>query len=127
MSDTTSTPLDTERYINLETFKRDGSGVKTPVWAAPLEGHLVVFTAGDSFKVKRLRRNSKCRAAACDMRGKLKGPWHDGEARIVEDPAQMERAHKALLAKYGWQLRLTDFFSALAGRKNKRAFLEISL
>src|ERR1700729_2183968 len=48
-------PFAAERYISLETFKRDGGGVKTPVWAAPLDGALVVFSAGDSFKVKRLR------------------------------------------------------------------------
>ena len=28
------TSLGYERYINLETFKRDGQGVKTPVWCA---------------------------------------------------------------------------------------------
>jgi len=127
MGESKGTPLDAERYINLETFKRDGNGVKTPVWAAPLDGRLVIFTAGESFKVKRLRRDKRCRAAACDMRGKVKGPWLDGEARIVEDPAHMARAHAALVAKYGWQLRITDFFATLFGRKQKRAFLEVSL
>jgi PPOX class probable F420-dependent enzyme len=119
--------LDGERYISLETFKRDGVGVRTPVWAAPLDGRLVVFTAGDSFKVKRLRRNPKIRAAACDARGKVKGSWLDGEARILEDADHIARAHAALIAKYGWQARILDFFSALSGRKKSRAFLEIKL
>ena len=52
------TPLDKERFISLETFKKNGDGVKTPVWSAPLDGKLVVFTAGGSYKVKRLRNNS---------------------------------------------------------------------
>lgn len=122
-----ATPLDDERYINLETFKKDGNGVKTPVWTAPLDGKLVIFTAGDSFKVKRLRRNPKCRAAACDMRGNVRGPWYDGTGRIVEDAAEQQRIHAALRKKYGWQMALGDFLATIAGRKNKRAYLEVTL
>ena len=81
-SDTQGTPLDAERYINLETFRKDGTGVKTPVWAAALDGRLVVFTDGTSYKVKRLRANPAIKAAACDVRGNVRGAWHDGTARI---------------------------------------------
>jgi PPOX class probable F420-dependent enzyme len=122
-----STPLDDEKYINLETFKKDGNGVKTPVWCAPLDGRLVIFTAGDSFKVKRVRRNPACRVAACGARGGVKGPWYDGECHIVDDAAQKERAHDALRKKYGWQMWIGDTLSRLSGRLNKRAFLEVAL
>src|SRR5271165_3970515 len=70
-----ATPLDSARYINLMSFKRDGAGVETPVWAAPLDGKLVVFTNRDSYKVKRIGRNPKVRVARCNARGKLLGPW----------------------------------------------------
>ena len=123
----TSTPLDNEKYVSLETFKKDGNGVKTPVWVAPLDGKLVIFSAGDSFKIKRVRRNPKARAAACDVRGRLRGPWHEGTCRVVEDAATQERIHAALRQKYGWQMALGDFFATLSGRKNKRAFLELTL
>ena len=124
-----ATPLDSERYISLETFRKDGSGVKTPVWAAPLDGKLVVFTDGTSFKVKRLRNNPKVRVAGCDVRGQtIKTEWHDGQARIVEgDTSYIERAHRALRDKYGWQLRMLDFFSRLGGRIGRRAYLELSI
>ena len=121
------TPLDNERYISLETFKKDGGGVKTPVWAAPLDGKLVIFTDGTSFKVKRLRRNSKARAAACNARGAVKGEFYDGTCVIVEDPAKQERAHAALRKKYGWQMAILDFFSGLSGRKKRRAILELTI
>lgn len=127
MADDKGTPLDNERYISLETFKKDGNGVKTPVWAAPLDGRLVIFTAGDSFKVKRLRRNDKARAAACDMRGNVRGEWHDGTCRIVEDEATQKRIHAALRKKYGWQMAIGDFFATITGRRNKRAYLELTL
>jgi len=120
-------PLADEQYINLETFKRDGNGVKTPVWAAPLDGKLVVMSAGDAFKVKRLRRDPRVRAAACDVRGNVRGPWLDGTGRVLDDPDHVRRAHGALRAKYGWVMAMTDFFAGVTGRKSKRAYLELTL
>jgi PPOX class probable F420-dependent enzyme len=122
-----ATELDDARYINLLSYKRDGGGVETPVWTAPLDGKLVVFTAGESFKVKRISRNAKVRVARCDARGKLLGPWIDGNCVIVNDPAQQERMMAAINAKYGFQARVLNFFSTLAGRAKKRAFLEIAI
>jgi PPOX class probable F420-dependent enzyme len=122
-----STSVADERYINLESFKRDGDGVQTPVWCAPLDGKIVVFSAGSAYKVKRVGRNPRVRVAACDVRGKLRGPWHEGSCVIVQDPAQQQRAYAALRTKYGWMMKITDFFSGLAGKKSQRAVLEITL
>jgi PPOX class probable F420-dependent enzyme len=121
------TPLDQERYISLETFKMDGTGVKTPVWVVPLDGKLGMFTRADSYKVKRLRRNPKARAAACDVRGRVRGAFYEGTCRIVEDAETQARIHKALRQKYGWQMALGDFLATVSGRKNKRAWLELAL
>jgi PPOX class probable F420-dependent enzyme len=118
--------LASESYVNLETFKKDGSGVKTPVWAAELDGKLVVVSDGTSFKVKRIRNNPKIRLAACDVRGNVRGPWIDGEARIIEDAGQIARAHEALKKKYGWQVWLLDMGARISGRVKRRAFLELS-
>src|SRR5690606_2564133 len=115
--------LESARYLNLKSFKKDGQGVDTPVWCAPLDEKLVVFTAADSFKVKRIRRNPQVRVAKCDVRGKLLGPWHEGTCEIVDDPAQQQRAYQALQRKYGLQMKVLDLFSSLAGRKDKRAVL----
>ena len=122
-----STPLDHERFVNLETFRKDGSGVKTPVWAAPLDGRIVIFTAADSYKVKRLRNNPKVRVAACDGRGRVHGPWLDGEARIVGDADTARRILGALRRKYGWQMAGANFFAKLFGRFEGRAYLEVTL
>jgi PPOX class probable F420-dependent enzyme len=120
-------PLASERYINLETFKRDGNGVKTPVWTAPLDGKLVVMSAGDAFKVKRLRRDPRARVAACDIRGNVRGPWLEATGRILEGADDVRRAHAALRAKYTWQIAVGDFFARLFGRIHKRAYLEIAV
>jgi PPOX class probable F420-dependent enzyme len=113
-------------YINLETFRRDGIGVKTPVWCAPLDSALVVFTDGTSFKVKRLRRSTEARVAACDVRGGVRGEWYPAQCRIVDSPEYERRAYAALRAKYGIQMRLIDLFSRLAGRIGRRKILEIT-
>ncbi len=122
-----STELDDARYISLLSYKRDGGGVQTPVWVAPLDGKLVVFTNRDSYKVKRIRRNPAVRVARCDARGELLGSWLDATCAIVEDAAQQRRVMDALRRKYGWQLRVLNLFARIAGRDKKRAYLEVSL
>ncbi len=119
--------LTDERYLNLATFRRTGAAVETPVWFAALDGKLYVFSAADAGKVKRLRNSPRARVAACDLRGRLRGDWLDASARIVTDSATIERALAALHAKYGFQMRLADFFSRLTGRIDRRAWLEIEL
>jgi uncharacterized protein len=117
--------LDQHRYLSLATFRRSGAEVRTPVWFAAAAGKLYVFSAGESGKVKRLRNSPRTRIAPCDMRGKLLGPWSDAMARVVTDPALIERAHSTLRTKYGWQMALTDLFSGLTGRARRRAWIEI--
>ncbi len=122
-----TTELDDSRYINLMSFKRDGGGVETPVWVAPLDGKLVIFTGGDSYKVKRIRRNPRVRVARCTGRGKLLGPWLEGTCSIVEDPQRQQSIMRALTQKYGWQMHLLNFFAKIGGRVEKRAYLEVTL
>jgi PPOX class probable F420-dependent enzyme len=120
-------PLADQPYISLETYKRDGTGVKTPVWCAPLDDTIVIFTEGKSFKVKRLRRNTRVRVAACDVRGTLQGDWSEGAAEIVESAEEEKRAYAALHRKYGWQMKTLDFFSTLACKIGKRKVLRVRL
>jgi PPOX class probable F420-dependent enzyme len=119
--------FDREPYLNLATFRRGGAAVETPVWFAEHAGRLYVFSEGDAGKVKRLRANPEIRVAACGVRGRVKGPWHPGRGRRIQDPAAIEAAYRALRRKYGLQMRLADFFSRLAGRYAKRAILELEI
>jgi PPOX class probable F420-dependent enzyme len=120
-------PLDQAKFISLRSFKRDGSPVDTPVWCAPCDGALVIFTLRESYKVKRIGRDPKVQVAICDVRGKLLGPWHAGICRAVADVQHEQRAYEALTRKYGWQMRVGDFFSALTRRKRRRIVMEITL
>jgi PPOX class probable F420-dependent enzyme len=122
-----STPLDNEQYVNLETFRKDGSGVKTPVWVAALDGKLVIGTSGKSYKVKRVRNNARVRVAACNASGsQIRGPWYEGKARILEAP-ESARSEDAITAKYGLLRRVLTFFAKLSGRNNDRVIIEVTL
>ena len=119
--------LDDARYLNLATFRRSGKSVETPIWFAESGGALYAFSAGDAGKVKRLRNSPRARVAACDARGGLRSEWLDATARIVDDPALVEKAYAALRTKYGWLMRAADALSRLSGRYARRAVLEIRL
>jgi PPOX class probable F420-dependent enzyme len=123
----TSTPFDDAQYISLRSYKRDGGEVDTPVWCAPLDGTLVLFTLRESFKVKRVARNPRVQVARCDVRGKLLGEWRDGTCAAVTDRAREKDAYAALTRKYGMMMRIGDTFSALLGRKKRRVVLQVTL
>jgi hypothetical protein len=56
------------------------------------------------------------------MRGKLKGDWVDGQARIL-DGADVDHANSLLDQKYGIMKRFGNLTSKLLGRK--RTFMSI--
>lgn len=118
--------LHNEKYISLETFKKDGNGVKTPVWVVDFDGKLYVFTDGSSYKVKRVGRNPKARVAACDMRGGVKGPWFDATARLVEDAETQRKTYEALGKKYGLMFSLLTVGAKLSGSFKRRRVIEVA-
>ena len=119
--------MNEHRYASLATRRRSGAVVRTPVWFAEAGGRIYVFTAGESGKVKRVRHTPSVQLAPCDAHGAIRGAWRDGTARLLHDRAAAGAAHAALLAKYGWQMRVLDLFSWLTGRIGRRAWIEITL
>lgn len=119
--------FDREPYLSLATKRRDGRMVRTPVWFAASGGRLYVFSEAKAGKVKRLRNFPELEVAACDVRGKVHGPFVPGRGRRVEDSATLLAANAALARKYGWKMAVANFFSRLTGRIDKRAMLEIEL
>ena len=114
------------RYASLRTFRRDGSTAETPVWIAALDRSVVLFTEGTSWKVKRVRRDSRCAIAVSNAFGTVSGPWVPSSARIIDDPDRERRAYEALRAKYGWQMRAVDLVSWIGRRIGRRVVLEVT-
>jgi PPOX class probable F420-dependent enzyme len=84
----------------LVTYRRDGTPVPTPVWAAEADGHLYVRSERDAGKVKRLRRDSRMLVAPCTVRGRPLGAPFEARARMLE-AAQEPLAEQALARRYG--------------------------
>jgi PPOX class probable F420-dependent enzyme len=114
-------------YVSLATFRRNGRAVETPIWIAAAQGKLYAFSEASAGKVKRLRNDPRVRLAPCGVRGRILGAWVDGSARVVSESDIEARAYAALRRKYGWQMRLLDLGSRLAGRIDDRAVLEIEV
>lgn len=116
-------------YLSFSTRKKSGNWVDTPVWFAPHPdkhpGSYFVFSAGGAGKVKRLRNFSECRVAACTATGKLTGPWRDMQAFVLDSPEDEATALAALRDKYGWQMKIGDFFSQVTGKMARRAYIRI--
>lgn len=120
------TTLANERYMNLETFKKNGEGVKTPVWLVTLGEAVYVFTDGTSFKVKRLRRDPRARIAGCNASGKaIHTAWFDAKGTILTPGAEQDAAYAALRKKYGFQMWLLDVGSKIGGRFGRRAMIRL--
>ncbi len=105
-----------QKYLNLESFRKNGQAVRTPLWFAEGDGVLYFYTVAHSYKVKRLRNNPHVRIAPCDVRGKLKGDWIEATARLLDD-TEARRADELLNRKYGWQKRTLNLLAKLRGHK----------
>jgi PPOX class probable F420-dependent enzyme len=120
------TPADS-RYLALITYRRDGRGVTTPVWAVGLRGRFYVVTAETTGKAKRVRATGRVRYAPCNASGRrILGDWHAGTARIVQDVSRRDEALAALKRKYGWQLSLAFLVYRLRGSYRRRVILELT-
>ena len=113
-----------EKYLSVETFRKNGAGVATPVWFAENDGILYIYSLANAGKVKRIRNNPRVRVIPCDMRGKTKGEWVEGRARIL-DAAGAERAHKLLDQKYGLVKKIGGLFSKLMQRERTTIAIEL--
>ncbi len=62
-----------QRVISLETYKKNGDAVQTPVWVVGDVRTIYVRTDSNTWKVKRIRNNPNVRITPSNMRGQLLG------------------------------------------------------
>jgi hypothetical protein len=104
------------KYLNLESYRRSGAAVRTPLWFAEEEGVLYVYSVDDSGKVKRIRKDARVRVVPSDIRGNPKGEWVEARAQIL-DAEGAAHGHQLLRRKY-WLKRPMDFFARLGKRRH---------
>jgi PPOX class probable F420-dependent enzyme len=91
------------KYLSITSYRRDGTGVATPVWFVEESGRLLVMTAADSGKVKRIRRNAFVTAAPCSARGRLRAEAIPAHA-VIQSPSEVGRVKRLLARKYRFDL-----------------------
>ena len=105
-----------QKYINLETYGKDQTPVKTPVWFIIENDQIHITTKETTGKVKRLRNNSNARIAICSMRGDVKSDWIDVKAKKIVDEYNVEKIVKLRKKKYGFSARLISIVTSQKGK-----------
>ena len=109
--------LGDEPFVDLVSFRSDGTAAHTPVWVSGDGERLFVSTFGDSWKIRRMRTNPLVAVAACDGPGNLlAGECYVAGRAEVLDRSEFRPGVRAHRAKYGghfslmwparWPLRL---------------------
>ncbi len=107
--------FDDAKYINLDTYKKTGKSVTTPVWFVIEDDVFFVLTREGTGKVKRLRHNSNVRISPCGFRGQSKGKWVNGIASF-KDPDKYPQIINLRNKKYGIQAKLASLFTRGKGK-----------
>ena len=113
--------IQSEKYISVETYRKNGEAVKTPVWFTIKNNQIFVVTRDQTGKVKRLKNNTQVKIATCTIKGEIKGKWVSGIAEILDDEKTKE-AVKRRDKKYGFFSKMARFLT-----KNKGELLAFSI
>ncbi len=108
-------PLNTftnHKYLVIESYRKNGAAVRTPVWFVEEDGVLYVWTLADSGKAKRIRRDGRIRIAPCTASGAPLGEWIEAHATADASPAALAHVQALMRRKYG----LAFLFFRLLGR-----------
>ena len=103
-----------QKYINLETYKKDGTPVRTPVWFVIDNDLIYVITRDSTGKVKRLKNNQYVRIVSCSFKGEPKNEWVKGKTEMITGE-EADKAIKLRKKKYGMFARLSGIFTSQKG------------
>ena len=103
-----------QKYINFETYKKDGTPVRTPVWFVIDNDLIYVITRDSTGKVKRLKNNQDVRIVSCSFKGEPKNEWVKGKTEMITGE-EADKAIKLRKKKYGMFARLSGIFTSQKG------------
>lgn len=102
------------KYIALETYRRNGEAVITPVWFVTKDDLIYVITRSQTGKVKRLKNNQEVKISTCTIKGKITGQWIQGTAKMLSD-TETRDAVKLRDKKYGFMAKIAKFLNKSKG------------
>ncbi|WP_320785199.1 PPOX class F420-dependent oxidoreductase [Streptomyces sp. CRN 30] len=114
------------KYLLVTSYRRNGTPVATPVWVVRDGAELGVWTAVDSYKVKRIRNRADVLVGPCDVRGRPTGRQVPARAEVT-DPDTTEHYRRLIARKYGIPGRLTLLGSRLRRGRTGTTGVRITL
>ena len=103
-----------QKYINLETYKNDGTPIRTPVWFVIDKELIYIITRDSTGKVKRLGNNQNVRIVPCSFKGEPKNDWVKGKTEMITGE-EADEIIKLRKKKYRMLVRLTGIFTSQKG------------
>jgi PPOX class probable F420-dependent enzyme len=107
--------LESEKYISLETYKKNNESIKTPVCFVIKNDLIFIVTGNETGKIKRLKNNQNVKIATCTFKGKIKSEWFEGTAKILTETETKEIV-KQQDKRYGIMSKIVRFFSKNMGK-----------
>ena len=106
-----------EEFLSLETYRKNGETIKSPMWFAQDNDALYLWTMADTSKVKRIRNNPNVNIAPCKRMGEVTGEWMTAHATIDDSPIVVAQVEAMLLKKIGLFFRIFRFIDAIRDRQ----------
>lgn len=125
-SDAALQEFEKQAYMNLETYRKNGDGVKTPLWFV-LDGQALYVRMGqDSWKVKRLHNNPQVSIVPSNSTGQPLGDWVAATGELVQDALLAQEINEKFKRKYGLQKRFFDLMGRVRGDQLATLVITIS-
>jgi PPOX class probable F420-dependent enzyme len=116
-----------EEFLSLETYRKNGQTIKSPMWFAQDNDALYLWTMADTSKVKRIRNNPNVNIAPCKRMGEVTGEWMTAHATIDDSPLMVAQVEAMLLKKVGLFFRIFRFIDAIRDRQQNSQRICIKL
>ena len=104
-------------YVSIESYRKNGNAVSTPVWIVADGDKLFCWTLGNSGKAKRIRAQPRVRLAPCDATGKIGGAWIVADGRVLDCPDDIKAQARRMSRKYGLKFLPFRLLPYLRGTK----------
>ncbi|NBU64354.1 MAG: PPOX class F420-dependent oxidoreductase [Chloroflexia bacterium] len=116
-----------EEFLSLETYRKNGQTIKSPMWFAQDNDAVYLWTMADSSKVKRIRNNPHVNIAPCKRMGEVTGAWMTAYATIDDSPLMVAQVEAMLLKKIGLFFRIFRLIDAIRDRQKNSQRICIKL
>ena len=116
-----------EEFLSLETYRKNGQTIKSPMWFAQDNDALYLWTMADTSKVKRIRNNPNVNIAPCKRMGEVTGEWMTAHATIDDSPIVVAQVEAMLLKKIGLFFRIFRLIDAIRDRQKNSQRICIKL